>query len=143
MTYASVFSQESVHIYITLAALNDLEFKTYDIHNSYLAAPYLEKIWTTLGSEFGPDLEGNKSLVVRPLCGLKYAGTSFRNHLEDCIINLGYFLCLEDPDLWFKEEKHLSEGANYYTYFLLYVDDFLVIHHTEDIALHELDHSSK
>ena len=96
-----------------------------------------------MGSEFGTDLAGKKSLFVRPLYGLKYAGTSFRNHLEECIINLGSFLCLADPDLWFKEEKHLSDGAKYYTYFLLYVDDFLVIHHTEDIALHELDHFFK
>ena len=52
--------------------------------------------------------------------------------------NIGYSLCLADPDLWFKEETCPSEGAKYCSYFLLYVDDCLVIHHDADIALHEL-----
>ena len=59
------------------------------------------------------------------------------------MINLGYSSCLVDPDLWFKEETRPSDGAKYYSYFLLYVDDCLVIHHAADIALHELDHFFK
>ena len=53
--------------------------------------------------------------------------------------NIGYLSCLADPDLWFKEETRLSDGAKYYAYFLLYVDDCLVIHHAADTDLHELD----
>ena len=41
------------------------------------------------------------------------------------------------------EETRLSDGTKYYAYFLLYVDDCLVIHHTTDTALHELDHFLK
>ena len=36
MTYASIVSQETVHIALTVAALNDLEVKTSDIQNAYL-----------------------------------------------------------------------------------------------------------
>ena len=90
LTYASVVSQESVRIALTLAALNDLEVKTSDIQNAYLTAPCSEKFWTTLGSEFGPDLAGKKAIVVRALYGLKYSGASFRNHLVECMRNLGY-----------------------------------------------------
>jgi hypothetical protein len=36
--YASVISQESVHIALTLVVLNDLEVKTADIENAYLTA---------------------------------------------------------------------------------------------------------
>ena len=139
----SVVLQESVRIALTLAALNDLEVKTSDIQNAYLTAPCSEKIWTTLGSEFGPDLAGKKALVVRALYGLKSAGASFRNHLAECMRNLGYSSCLADPDLWFKEETRLSDGAKYYAYFLLYVDDCQVIHHAADTDLHELDHLFK
>ena len=57
--------------------------------------------------------------------------------------NLGYFSCLADPGLCFKEETHPSYGANYYAYFLLYVDYFLVIHHAAYKSLHELDHFLK
>ena len=139
-TYASVVSQESVRIALTLAAFNYLEVKTSDIQNSYLTAPCSEKIWTTLDSEFVPDLAGKEALVVRALYGLKYSGDSFINNLVECMRNIGYSLFLADPDLWFKEETHPSDGAKYYAYFLLYGDDFLVIHHDVDTDLHELNH---
>ena len=50
LTYASVVSQESVRIALTLDSLNDIEVKTSDIQNEYLTAHCFEKIWTTLGS---------------------------------------------------------------------------------------------
>ena len=57
--------------------------------------------------------------------------------------NIGYSSCLADPDLWFREETLPSGGDKYYAYFLLYVDDCLVIHNAADTALHELDHFFK
>jgi hypothetical protein len=55
-TYASVVSRESVHITLTLAALNGLKVKTTNIKKSYLTAPGVtEKIWCVLGPEFGAD----------------------------------------------------------------------------------------
>jgi hypothetical protein len=80
MTYASAFSRESVRISLTLAALNDLDVKMADIENAYLMAPITEKVWTVLGPEFGDD-DGKRVLIVRDLCGLKSAGSAFRNHL--------------------------------------------------------------
>lgn len=63
MTYASVVSRESVRIAVTLAALNDLEVKTAaDIENAYLTAPIREKIWCTLGPEFG-DNAGKQAII--------------------------------------------------------------------------------
>ena len=103
-----------------------MEVKTSDIQNAYLTAPCLEKIWTTLGSELGPDLTGKKYLVVRALYGIKSSGNSFRNHLAECMRNIGYLLLLIDPDLWFKEETSPSDGSNYYSYFRLYVEYCLV-----------------
>ena len=92
-----------------------------------------------MGSEFGPDLAGKTYLVVRALYGVQSAGASFRNHMAGCMINIGYSSCLENTDLGFKEETRASDGAKYYAYLFLYVDDCLVIHHASDIALHELD----
>ena len=57
--------------------------------------------------------------------------------------NIGYTSCLVDPDLCFKEETCPSDGAKYYAYFLLYVDDSLVIHRAAETYLHELDHLFK
>ena len=39
LTYESVVSRDSFRIALTLATLNDLEVKTYDIQNAYLTAP--------------------------------------------------------------------------------------------------------
>ena len=104
-----------------IAALNDLEFKTSVIQNAYITAPCLVNIWTTLGSEFGPDLAGKKPLVVRALYVLNSAGASLINHLAESMINLGYSSCLADPELWLKEETCSSDDDKYYAYFLLYV----------------------
>jgi hypothetical protein len=49
MTYASVFTRESVIIALNLPALNDLDVKMADIENAYLTAPLTEKVWTMLG----------------------------------------------------------------------------------------------
>ena len=90
LTYVSFFLQEIFRVALALSALNDVEVKISDIQNTYLTPPCLEKIWTTLGSELGTDLLGKKSLVVRALYGIKSACASFRNHLTECTINLGY-----------------------------------------------------
>ena len=38
LTYSSAVSRDSVRILLTIAALNDLEVKAYDIQNAYLTA---------------------------------------------------------------------------------------------------------
>ena len=63
MTYASVVSHETVHIALTLAALNDLEVQASDVMNAYLTAPCDKKVWTILGPEFGEDA-GKKAIIV-------------------------------------------------------------------------------
>jgi hypothetical protein len=138
LTYASVVSQESVQIALTLAALNDLTVKTADIENAYLTAPVSEKIWCVLGPEFGDDA-GATAIIVRSLYGLKSAGASFRNHLADCMRHLGWSSCLANQDLWMKSEVRPDDGFRYYAYALLYVDDLLVIHHDADACLKEID----
>ena len=115
ITYSSVVSRETVRLALTIAALNDLEIKSADIMNAYITAPTKEKIWTTLGPEFGND-EGKKAIIVRALYGLKSSGAAFRNHLAECMYNLGYKSCLADPDLWFKPEAKLHAQAVHMRY---------------------------
>ena len=85
----------------------------------------IEKILTKLGEEFGADA-GKKSIIVRALYGLKSSGDAFHNQLADCMRNIGYASCLEDPNLWM---KHITKanGERYHSYILNYVDDVLVI----------------
>ena len=138
MTYASVVSRETVRIALTIAALNALEVKTSDIQNAYLTAPCQEKIWTTLGPEFGPDA-GKRAVIVRALYGLKSAGASFRNHLASCLRHMGYVPCRADADLWRKPETRPDDGFRYYSYILMYVDDALCVHHDAKTQLEQLD----
>ena len=88
MPYASVASRESVRIALILAPLNNLEVKAADIENAYLTALIDEKIWCTLGPEFGGDA-GKRAIIVRALYGLKSAGSSLYNHLADYMHRLG------------------------------------------------------
>ena len=55
MTYSSVVGQETVRIYLTIAALYNLQVKAGDAMNAYMIAPCIKKIWTVLGKEFGAD----------------------------------------------------------------------------------------
>lgn len=137
LTYASVVSRESVRIALTIAALNGLQVKTSDIENAYLTAPTEERLYTVLGPEFGAD-EGKLSVIVRALYGTKSAGASFRNHLADCMLHLGYESCKADPDVWLKRFTN-PKGEQYYGYLLLYVDDALCINHDAEKELHRLD----
>ena len=66
VTYARVFSRETVRIALTLAALNDLELKCGDVLNAYITAPVKENIWSYLRPEHGED-EGKKAIIVRAL----------------------------------------------------------------------------
>eukprot|EP01082_Thalassiosira_pseudonana_P005598 g5187.t1 g5187 contig19:120121-121928(-) len=53
LTYASVVSRETVRIALTMAALHGLPIMAAAVMNAYVTAPNKEKIWMTLGPEFG------------------------------------------------------------------------------------------
>jgi hypothetical protein len=74
MTYASVVSQDTVRIALTMAALHDLEFTAAAIQNAYLTAPCTEKVATVCGPEFGVN-QGQTVIIVRALYGLKSSGS--------------------------------------------------------------------
>ena len=137
LTYASVISRDTVRIALTMAALNDLDVKGGDVQNAYLIAPCDEKIWTTLGPEFG-ELANCRVKLVRAMYGLKSAGASFSRHLAKCIHALGYKSCRADPDLWYKPMVR-EDGFEYYAYVLLYVDDILVVHHEAMTEIKKID----
>ena len=138
VTYVSVVLHETVRITLTIAALNDLEVKSSNVINAYLTATSAEKIWTTLGPEFGDDVI-NKAIILQAMYGLKLAGARFGNHIADFMRLLGYEPCRADPDLWFKAQVRPNDGFEYYEYVLLYVDDSLGISHDAMDALDQMD----
>jgi hypothetical protein len=141
LTYASVVSRETVRIALLMAALHDLDVKAADVENAYLTAPTSEKVWTICGPEFGPDA-GKKALICRALYGLKGSGSSYRNHVADCMLHLGYEPCKADPDLWMMP-KTRDDGFEYYAYVLIYVDDMLSISHEGLSDMRKIDYYFK
>ncbi len=81
-TYVSVITCNTVHIALMLWALNLLDVMSAHIMNAYINAPCKEKIWTTLGYEFGTD-KGKKAVIVRALYVLKSTGCACREHLAN------------------------------------------------------------
>ena len=53
--YAGIMSRETVRIALMIATLNDLEVKLGDILNAHIQASVTDKVWTTLGPEFGKE----------------------------------------------------------------------------------------
>ncbi|KAL7476000.1 hypothetical protein ACHAW6_001889 [Cyclotella cf. meneghiniana] len=136
-TYASVISQETMQIALLTTALNNIDKWAANVLNGYITMPCHEKIWTTLGREFGEDC-GRKAVIVRALYGLKSSGAAFRVHLAGCPCKMKYCLFPADPDLWLKEQTDWK-GNHYYVYILCYVDDLLVVHHNPKRVMDKID----
>ena len=86
-----------------IAALNDLEVKLLKILSAYIEAPFIEKMWTTLGPKFGID-DRRTAVNVRALYGLKSTEATFRTHLAKYMESFRYEPCKAHPDLLFKSE---------------------------------------
>ena len=65
--YSSVVSRESVRIAMVVVALNTLKIEAGDSQSTYLTVLCLEKIYTICGPEFGPDLQGKRTIIVRSI----------------------------------------------------------------------------
>ena len=87
IAYASVVSRETVRIALMIAALNDLEVKSGAILNAYVQATVTQKVWITLGPEFGKDA-GKTAVIVRALYGLKSAGAALPSAWNLWVISL-------------------------------------------------------
>ena len=112
--YVTVVSKKTVGIDLMSVTLTDFELKLDDNLNAYIQTPRTEKVWTTLGSEFGKDAI-KTAAVVRVLYGLKSAGATFRSHLARCMESLGYVSCKVDPNLWLKPKIRPLDGLYYYS----------------------------
>jgi len=98
-----------------------------DIQNAYLTTPFLEKIFTIAGPEFGSNC-GKIFILTRALYGLKSSGAAFRSFLAEHLHDIGYTPSKADPDVWMRPAMK-PNGFKYWEYVLVYVDDILSISH--------------
>ena len=55
ITYSLVVSQDSVRICLLITSTKNIDPQSEEIINTYLLAPYQERIWTRAGPELGKD----------------------------------------------------------------------------------------
>ena len=78
-------------------------------------------------------------LLVRNIYGLKYDGSEFRNHLEDCIKHMVYMTCIADPDISMKPIVRPDDDFEYCVYIIIYVYEIFVMHHNAESFLQKLN----
>jgi hypothetical protein len=54
-------------------------------------------VYTIYGPEIGPEGEGKFAVTVRAQYGLKSSGATWRVHLAEHIVDIGFTSCLADP----------------------------------------------
>ena len=132
--YAGVVSRESVRIAFTYAALNGLDVFAADVQNAYLQAPTSEKHYIICGDEFGVEHNGKVAIITRALYGGKFAGRDYWKHMRSFMNELGFTSCKADSDVWMRKAT-TNEGADYWEFVLLYVDDILCVSHRGEEVL--------
>lgn len=95
MMCMSFMTRETVHIVLTIVALNALQVIAAGIIIASLIALNKEKLWTFLGLELGND-KGQTAIAISILSGLKSA-TAFKSHLADCMRCLDMSLTRLNP----------------------------------------------
>lgn len=104
---------------------------TADVKNGYLHADNLEKVYVTLGPEFGPEREGKIAIVDKALYGLPSAGHAFGRFMHAIMTSLGWTPSDADQDIWYRPSKD-SLKRDYVSFF---VDDATIVSdHPEEIV---------
>ena len=125
MTYASVVSHDSVRLAFLIVAVNELDILSGDIQNAYSNDQTKEKLFFYAGDECKND---QGVIIVTDLYGFKSNSLAWRNHISDLLGNhLGFQSSLADLDVGFNTETYKTWNE-YYTYFLVNVDDLLIFY---------------
>ena len=126
MNYVIVVSCDIFLLSFLIAALNDLDILSGDIQNAYFNAPTKGNFVLNAGDDLKYD-QVKVVVVVRALYGLKLVFLAWGNNLSEILGNhLGYQSSLADTKYLFKESID-NAGNEYYTYILVYIDDFIIV----------------
>jgi hypothetical protein len=111
---------ETVRIGFFLGELYGVSCCACDIGNAFLFGKTKEKAYITAGPEFGVNICGINSIVIKSLYGFKISNARFHKHLAKSILKLDFKKAKHDPDLW------MMEKPSHYEYLDTYIDDILV-----------------
>jgi Reverse transcriptase (RNA-dependent DNA polymerase) len=119
LVYSGVVSLQGLQLVLFLAELNHLSIWTTDIGNAYLEAYTSENVYIIGGPEF-KDREGHILIISRALYGPRSSGARWHDRFADCILELGFFPCKAEPDIWMWKKGNLYECV------AVYVDDLAI-----------------
>ena len=111
---------DTVRIGFFLEELYGLSCCACDIGNAFLYGKMKEKIYITVGPEFGANLCGKSLTINKSLHGLKNSAARFHEHLAESLLRLGFKKTTHDPELW------MVDKSSHYKYLTTYVDDILM-----------------
>ena len=103
-----------------MTARSNKKLVSGDIGSAYLNSYTKEKIWTTLGPEFG-GIAG-RAQVIKSLYGLITSAHAWFELFTSTIRKYGFKSSSVMPCLWYK----LAEEGESYDYLSHHVDDFLI-----------------
>ena len=133
LTYASVFSRDSVCIDLNISDLNGINILSCDIQNAYLNADFQENIWTRAGLEFGSEA-GTIMIFRKAFYGLKSSGAIFCVRFAKTLNYIGFLSTKAYYDVWYWPAVKPND-FEYYEYILCYVDNILCISHDPGISV--------
>ena len=122
--YTGVMTWDSIRIFLTYVPLNELQGTV--VQNAYLQAPIPEKHYVVCNDNSGIKNREHVALINRALYRGKRTGHDYWIHVHSYMKKIGFTSCQGDPDVWMVASKKY-DGSEYWEYFLLCIDDCLVI----------------
>jgi Reverse transcriptase (RNA-dependent DNA polymerase) len=93
---------------IFLAELNHLQIWATDISNAYLDAYTSEKLYVIAIPEV-KDRDGHIVIIRKAFYDLRSSGAIWHDRVADCVRELGFFPCKEEPDIWMRQKENNYE----------------------------------
>jgi hypothetical protein len=103
--YSGVVRMDTVRIGFFLGELYGHSCSACDIGNAFLHEKAKDKVYITVGPEFGVNLHGKHLIIDKSLYGLKTSVAIFHEHLSQSLLRLGFKKTKHDPDLWMVDKS--------------------------------------
>jgi hypothetical protein len=113
---------ESVNLFCSIAAVNDLELQQMDVTTAFLISPLDEEVYMMQPKGF--EVKGQESKVWRlkkSIYGLKQASRVWNQKMDSKLTSMGFKPCVSDPCMYV---RHGGKGGSFLI--ALYVDDLLL-----------------
>ena len=97
--YAGIDTWDSIHIVLTYASCNELEFTAGDVQNTYLQALSLEKHFILYIDDCGIEYRGKVALIKRALYKGKMVGYDCLVHIHSFMKEIDFMSFQRDSDV--------------------------------------------